>query len=491
MLISLYTSRVVLDALGVEDYGIYNVVGSVVVLFSFLNSALLQATQRFLNFELGKKDLNSAHNIFCMSMNAYIILAVIFTVIAETIGLWFVNSALVIPDSRLYAANWVYQLSILSFIVSLIKVPYNATIIAYEKMDFYAYLSILEVILRLVIVYLIVVCSFDRLIYYAILCTIISILIAYIYKFYCNKHFQITRYRLYWNKSTFKQLFSFSSWSLFGSVANMLASQGLIFLVNMFHGVAVNAALGIANQISSKVIQFFTNFQMAFNPQIVKKYAANETESLYNLVFSASKFSYFIMLIVSFPLILKMDVLLGLWLVDVPKYTLEFSQLILIFMMIEALSGPLWMFVQATGQIKNYQILMGIIIFLNFPLSYLVLKMGMPVYSIWLIRILVDILTVLVRCIYMSKKYSFPVMSFLSKVIWPITLVTTLIIPLPLLIDILPFPRWYGVLLTFSISILVSIILIYFLGMSTYEKDLINKTVKVKLLRYGRGRKNM
>ncbi len=481
MLVSLYTSRIVLDALGENDYGIYNVIGGVVVLFSFLNSALLQATQRFLNFELGKKDLSGAHDVFCMSMNSYIILSVVFFFAAETIGLWFVNTQLNIPSERMYAANWVYQLSVITFIVNLIRVPYNATIIAYEKMDFFAYLSIVEVVFKLLVVYLIIICAFDKLIFFALLYTIIPFLITYSYKLYCNRKFSITRYKYYWNKDTFKKLFSFSGWSLFGSIANVLASQGLVILVNIFHGVAANAAMGIANQVSSKVTQFFTNFQMAFNPQIVKKYAGGETESMYKLIFSASKVSYYIMLVVSLPLILEMDNILNLWLVSVPQYTKEFSQLILVFMLIEALSAPLWMFVQATGRIKTYQVLMGFLIFLNFPIVYIVLSLGYPVYSVWVVRIIVDIVTCTVRCFYIQQKFNFPLSRYVSKVILPILIVSALVLPIPFYIHCCDCSLWSRMMATAASSILISAITIYFVGLDSQEKELLLFGIKSKL----------
>ena len=482
MVVALYTSRVVLDTLGAEDYGIYNVIGGVVVLFSFLNSALLQATQRFLNYELGRNDDSAAHDIFCMSINTFVLLSLIFVVAAETIGLWIVNTYLNIPEGRLSASNWVYQLSIITFVVELIRVPYNSTIIAYERMDFFAYLSILEVILKLIVVYFIVICSFDKLIFFAILYTIIPLLIFFIYKIYCNKHFEITNYKCYWNVSTIKKLFSFSGWSLFGSVANMLATQGLVLLVNIFHGVVANAAMGIANQISAKVVQFFTNFQIAFNPQIVKMYAANETDNLYRLIYSASKFSYYIMFIVSLPIIIEMDVILGIWLVDVPQYTKEFSQLILVFMLIEALSAPLWMFVQATGQIKIYQIIIGVVIFFNFPLAYIALKCGLPVFSVWVIRIMVNIFTVVVRCLYIQKKFSFPLRTYFIKVVLPVIIVTFIVVPFPLAVNSFVKDQWWALTLTVSVSIIISSWIIYVIGMSKYERNLICNAVKSKFI---------
>ena len=385
MFTALFTSRIVLQVLGETDYGIYNIIGGVVVLFSFLNSALLQATQRFLNFNLGKKDEETTHKVFCMSLNSYFILSVIFLILGETIGLWFVDTQLNIPENRMHAAHWVYQFSLLTFVINLIRVPYNATIIAYERMDFYAYLSLGEVVLKLIVVYLLYITTFDKLVFYSFLYTLVPLFITLLYKLYCNRHFPISHYKRFWDKNMFNQLFSFSGWSLLGNLANLAASQGLNILINIFYGVTVNTALGIANQISSNVFHFISNFQVAFNPQIVKSYAANETERLNSLIFSSSKLSFFLLFIIAFPLILNMDFVLNLWLVDVPQYTAIFSRLILCFFLIEALSAPLWMFVQATGRIRNYQILMGILIFLNFPLAYLVLKYGFPVYYVWIV----------------------------------------------------------------------------------------------------------
>lgn len=479
--VSLYTSRVVLQALGETDYGIYNIIGGVVVLFSFLNGALLQATQRFLNYELGKNNQEALSRTFCMSMNSYLILSFIFLILSETIGLWLVNTQLNIPTNRMIAANWVYQFSIITFIVNLIRVPYNATIIAYERMSFFAYISLVEVILKLMVVYLLLIINGDRLLFFALFYALTPLLINYIYKRYCNRNFLITLYKRMWDGNTFRQLFSFSGWSLFGSIANLLASQGLNILVNIFCGVVVNAALGIANQVSSKVTLFMTNFQMAFNPQIVKKYSANETESLYQLIFRTSKFSYYLMLIISLPLILKMDLILSIWLVEVPRYTAIFSQLILVFMLIEALTAPLWMYVQATGKIKKYQILMGALIFLNFPLAYIVLKMKLPVYHIWTVRILVNLLVFFIRCVYMRKVFNFPVSRYWHSVLIPVLCVSFLIIPLLLYIDSFDMTLWLSLTITVLTSLLMSSIIIFYIGLTRVEREIIKTTIRSKI----------
>ena len=481
--VGLYTSRVVLHVLGASDYGIYNIIGGVVVLFSFINNALISATQRFLNFNLGKKDITAVHHVFCMSMNAYFILSLLFIVLAETIGLWFVNTQLNIPEDRHNAALWVYQFSVLTFIVNLLRIPYNATIIAYERMDFYAYVSLIEVILKLAVVYLLFVTSYDKLILYALLYTIIPIMMNIVYKIYCNKHFSVTKYQPLWNKEIFRSLFGFSGWSLFGSIANMSAQQGINILVNIFYGVTANAAVGIANQVTTNVYQFISNFQTAFQPQIVKTYAANETEAFHKLIFRSAKFSYFMMFLLALPIILTTHDILEIWLVKVPEYTAIFCQLILGFLIIECISAPLWMAVQATGKIKRYQILMAICIFMNFPLTYIVFKIGMPVYYAWIIRIFVNVITISARCIYMKKYLEFPILDFFKKVIKPILIVSAISIPIPYFISISTTSGIENIIIVTIISILISLFFIYTLGLNINEKKFINDILLRKILR--------
>lgn len=475
--VGLYTSRVVLDVLGVSDYGIYNIIGGVVVLFSFLNNALISATQRFLNFNIGKKEVEAVHRVFCMSMNAYFLLSILFLVLAETIGLWFVDTQLNIPSERHYAALWVYQFSILTFIINLLRIPYNASIIAYERMDFYAYISLIEVILKLGVVYLLYMTIYDKLIVYALLYTLVPFLMNIVYKVYCNHNFDTTIYKPIWDKTIFRSLFSFSGWSLFGSIANMSAQQGINILINIFYGVTANAAVGIANQVTTHVYQFITNFQIAFQPQIVKTYAADETEAFHKLIFRSARFSYYMMFILALPIVLTTQDILDIWLVDVPENTAIFCQLILGFLIIECLSAPLWMAVQATGQIKKYQILMAMCIFLNFPLTYIVFKIGMPVYFAWIIRIIVNVITVIARCLYMRKYLNFPINDFCKRVIRPVLGVTILSIPIPCLISTYITHGIEFIIIVTIISILTTIFFIYIVGLNPNEKKYIHQFI--------------
>ena len=481
MLTALFTSRIVLDVLGAADYGLNNVIGGVVVLFSFLNAALLSATQRYINFYLGKQDYKQTNIVFCMSMNTYLLLSILVVILGETIGMWFVNTQLNIPQDRVYAAQWVYQFTLLQFVINLLRVPYNASIIAYERMNFYAYISLIEVIIKLLVVYLLYITSYDKLIFYSFLYTIIPLSITVIYKWYCNRNFETTKYRVIWDKVAFKEMFCFSGWSLFGSLANLAAHQGLNILINIFYGVTVNAAAGIANQISTNVYQFISNFQTAFQPQIIKTYAAKELEHFNKLIFQTSKFSYFMVLVLVLPIFFTIDGILDIWLKAVPEYTAIFCRLILVYFSIEAITAPLWMSVQATGKIRNYQILMASLIFLNFPIAYIVLKLGLPVYSIWIVRILVNLVVMIARCIYMKKKLNFPLLPYIKAVIMPIVSVTLVALPIPILLYYTIHGFWQNMIIVGIITFTLTVVDVYFVGMNTHEKLIARNMILKKI----------
>ena len=472
MAVGLFTSRVVLDVLGASDYGIYNIIGGVVILFSFLNNALLSATQRFLNYFLGKQDYAKTNMVFCMSMNTYFLLSVLVIALGETIGLWFVNTQLNIPQERMGAAQWVYQFTLVQFIINLLRIPYNASIIAYERMNFYAYVSLVEVVLKLIVVYLLYITAIDKLIFYSFLYTVVPLLILFVYKRYSNRHFDTTRYRRIWDRQLFKDLFSFSGWSLFGSFANLAAQQGLNILLNIFHGVTVNAAVGIANQVTHQVYGFISNFQVAFQPQIVKTYAAGERERFNTLLFQTSKFSYYMILLIGIPLLFTLDSILSIWLVEVPPYTAIFCRLIFIFLAIDAINAPLWMSVQATGNIRNYQILMAVLIFLNFPAAYVLLKLGFPPHSVWYVRIVVNLITMVARIIYIARVIAFPALSYLSKVLTPILLVTLLALPVPIVLNLLIKGFWSNLVIVILVSLLVTALDVCFIGMNRHERQM-------------------
>lgn len=293
MTVSLYTSRVVLNTLGVVDFGIYNVVGGVVLMFSFLNSSMSSATQRFLSIELGKQDYLQLKKVFSMSVNIHAIIAIAIFILAETIGLWFLNARLVIPADRIVAANWVYQFSIFAFMLTIMNVPYNATIIAHERMKVYAYVSIIEVFLKLTIVVVLVFSGFDKLKLYSLLVFVVSIIVWIIYKVYCKRNFHETSYIYFWEKSLYKTLINYAGWNLFGNIAGVTFNQGINIMLNLFFGPTINAARSIAYQINSAVSGFVSNFQIAMNPQIVKSYALEDLKYMHQLIFQGAKYSFF------------------------------------------------------------------------------------------------------------------------------------------------------------------------------------------------------
>ncbi len=480
MAVTLYTSRVVLNVLGVEDFGIYNVVGGIVVMFSFLNGAMATSTQRFLSFSLGKNDQDQVARVFSMSMTTHISIALIVLLLAETLGLWIFYRYLNIPTERMGAAQWVYQLSVLTFCISIIRVPYNAGIIAYERMSFYAYISIVEVCLKLGMVILLQYFGSDKLILYALLMALTTGIVTFIYKLYCCKTFSVCRYHYFWDKHLYKELISFSGWSLFGSAANVGVQQGINILLNVFFGVVTNAALGIGNQVSSAVSQLVGNFQTAFNPALVKSYASGDYSYFVRLIFQTSRFSYFLLFIIALPLYLCMPFVLKVWLDIVPEYTVVFCRWMLVFVLIDAVSAPLWISVQAIGKIRSYQLLMSALIFLNIPLSWLLLRLGKDAEWVMQVRVGINLLTFICRIIYLQKRKVISSYLYLREVISPVVLVSVLSVPLPLWIGC-NYSGLKGFLLLSGVSVILSGVAIWFLGLRKSERDFLWTSFRNKL----------
>ena len=357
MLVSLYTSRVVLNALGVEDFGIYNVVGGVVAMFTMLSGSLSAAITRFITYELGTGNQENLKKIFSSAVTIQIGLAVVIILLAEAGGVWFLNVKMNIPEARMIAANWVFQFSILTFAINLISVPYNASIIAHERMSAFAYISILEAIGKLAIAYLITVSPIDRLIFYALLMCVVALLIRLVYGYYCKKHFAECTYHFLWNKNLLKRMFGFAGWNFIGASSAVLRDQGGNVVINLFCGPAVNAARGIAFQVNTAVHGFVTNFMTALNPQITKSYASGDREYMMTLIFQGARLSFYMLLVLSLPILVNTHYILALWLKIVPEHTVLFVQLILLFGLSESISNPLITAMLATGKIRNYQII--------------------------------------------------------------------------------------------------------------------------------------
>ncbi|MDD3040123.1 oligosaccharide flippase family protein [Bacteroides sp.] len=478
--VGLYTSRVILRVLGIEDYGIYNIVGGVIVLFSFLNSALTQATQRFLTYELGRNDRQRFRQVFSISILVYLGLSIIIIGIGETAGLWFLNTKLNIDGDKIVEANWVYQFSIIAFFFNMMYTPYNAAIIAYEKMSFYAYTSIIEVLLKLFIVYLLILIEYDKLTVYAILVSLVSFVILCIYVTYCTYRFKECRFTFYWNKNMFLKLVSFSGWSMFGSLSVMAANQGVNLLLNIFFGVVVNAAMGITNQISNAINQLVLNIQVAFNPQITKSYAKGDREYWETLVFRSAKSSYLLLLLISFPFLIETDMILHIWLENVPPYTVSFCRLAVISLLIDALSGPLWILIQANGRIKKYQLIVGSVILLNLVLSYMMFYLGYNPNTALIIRCVICGVLLIIRLVLFVDMLNFPSVEFCKQVMLRVMLVTLLAAPFPLIIS--QYINGVTGLVITSITAFISIILFsYLIGMNANEKFFLKKYIYSKI----------
>jgi O-antigen/teichoic acid export membrane protein len=431
--VSLYTSRVVLATLGIEDFGIYNVVGGVVAMFGFLNGTLASGTQRFLTFELGRKNFDKLKKTFSASLNIHILLSIAVLILAETVGLWFLNHKINIPTGRENAALWVYQFSVFAGILSIIQVPYNASIIAHERMNVYAYVSIIDAVLKLAVVYLLLVSGYDKLITYALLIFIVSVITMSIYWIYCKRQYPECRFGSVSDRTLYKSMLSFSGWNILGCAAAVGATQGINILLNLFFGPVVNAARGIAVQVSGAVTSFVTNFQTAVNPQIVKLYAVGKIEELHILLFQNAKFSFSLMWLLLLPVLLKLEIILQIWLVEVPEHAALFCRLILLQVLISCTQRPFVMAIHAIGKMKLANLTGGIVLLLVLPVSYLLLKNGKPVYSPLIVYIVAYIITSCIELCLLYKWIKLPVLHLIRATYMPIFLIFVCTLPVSLL----------------------------------------------------------
>lgn len=473
MVISLYTSRVVLQVLGVEDYGVYQVVGGLVAMFSVISSSLSSAISRFITFEIGRGDMERLKRIFSTSIIIQLCLCVIVALAVEIGGLWFMHTEMQIPAGRLDAAEWVLHCSVLTFCINLLSIPYNACIIAHEHMKAFAYVSVVEAMLKLGILFLIIYSPFDGLVTYAILLTLVAALIRLVYTVYCHKHFEETKTKLIFDKSIFKEMSGFSGWSFFNNTSFILNNQGVSMLMNVFFGVTVNAARGIAIQVESAVLQFVNNFTTALNPQITKSYANGDLDNMYKLVCRGAKFSFFSMLILSLPIILEANQILSIWLTKVPEHTVIFVQLSMIMGMCDCIGATGYTACMATGKLKRYSLTLTPLIVLEFPLSWLLFYYGASVESSYYLYILIKLLVLFVRMYLMQSMIGLNCLMYIKGVFLPITLTTLFSIILPMLIitfmdeNIL---RFFILLVVSTISVIVSVL---FLGMTRIERNII------------------
>lgn len=480
--VSLYTSRVVLATLGVEDFGIYGVVGGVVAMFGFLNSSMSGATSRFLTFELGRGDYEKLKKTFSSALTVHFIIAGIIFVLGETIGLWWLENKLVVSSDRMPAVRWVYQLSIIGSMIGITQVPYNAMIIAHERMSVYAYVEILNSSLKLGIVYLLVIGNFDKLILYTILILCVTIIITTIYKIYCTRNFPESHYKYIWKKEIIYPMLSFSGWDLYGNLSYVVKNQGINILLNLFFGVLVNAAYGIANQVQGTVSNFSNSFLTAVRPQIVKYYAAGEIKKMQNLVINISKFSFLLMFLFSLPLIIENHFILKLWLKKVPDYTVVFCQWALMSSLLIAMGTSLTIAIHATGKMRMFSFTSGTILLINPLISYFFLEIGFSPLIVFVINFSLSITYIINNIIMLHRLISvFSIFQFIYKVIALCFLSAIISLILPLYFYYTMQEGWSRFTLVVATSFLSVLLTGYFIVLNKKMRNEMLKLITNKL----------
>lgn len=480
MIVSLFTSRVVLNTLGVEDYGVYNVVGGVVAMFGFINAAMSSATSRYITFALGKGDEGELHKVFCTSVNIHIGIALTILLLAETIGLWYMNTKMVIPPGRESAAMWVYQLSVVATMMMIVSVPYNSCIIAHERMSAFAYMSILDVTLKLLVVYLLVVSPMDKLVFYSTLMLAVYFIDWFIYIRYCISKFGEARYRFIWDYKLTKEMTSFAGWSMFGNLSAVAFTTGLNLLLNLFFGPVVNAARAVAVQVQNAIQQFVGNFQMALNPQITKTYAQGEMTVMHQLMFRSARFSFFLLFFLSLPVLFETEYILTIWLKTVPDNTVIFTRIIICTSLIYTLANPLIVANQATGKVRKYQAVCGSILLTILPISYILLRNGFPAYSVFVVHFCVEAIAQIARMIMLRPLIGIGIMDYVSHIYSKVSIVVLTSLTSPILVYInMPsgFLRLVAVCCVCAVSV---VFFSYTFGLTQHEREFVRK----KLLSY-------
>lgn len=470
MAVSLYTSRVVLNTLGVEDYGIYNVVGGIVVLFSVISGSLSAAISRFITYELGKGESEKLNRIFSASVTIQLVLSLIIVILIESIGVWFLNEKMTIPPERMSAANWVLQFSIITFVINLVSVPYNAAIIAHEKMSAFAYISILEAGGRLGVAFLILVSPIDRLVFYAILMCVVAVVVRVAYGGYCKRHFQECHYHFHWDSEILKKMFGFAGWNFIGASSAVLRDQGGNIIVNLFSGPAVNAARGIAVQVNTAVSSFVSNFMTALNPQITKSYASGDREYMMTLIFQGARLSFYMLLLLSLPILVNTNYILFLWLKTVPEHTVFFVQLTLIFAMSESISNPLVTAMLATGDIRNYQIIVGGLQMMNLPVSYVLLRVGFIPETVMIVAICISQCCLAARLYMLRGMIGLSVRRYLKKVYLNVVAVSVISAILPIVISFQMSENFLSFIVSCLISAICTLTAIFYVGCNKEER---------------------
>lgn len=479
LVVSLYTTRVVLNALGVVDYGINNVVGGFVSMFAFLNTSMSNGIQRFYNFKLGSEGEGSFTKVYNMALLIQGLLAVIVVVLLETIGLWYLNHKMVIPIERMATAQWIYQFSVISLVLVIMQIPYSASIMAHERMDYYAYVSIIEVVLKLAFALWLPYVKQDKLFVYGCYSLGVGVLNFFLYFVYSKHHFKSLKLQKFFHKDLFKDMLSFSGWNIFGTFAYMLKNQGLNVLLNAFFGPIVNAARGVSGMIGTAIQGFQSNIVISFRPQVVQSYAEKNYSRVKSLMYSLSKISYILLYMLSLPVIIELPYILKLWLGDVvPDYTISFTILMLIIMIISSLNTPITQVIHATGKMKKYQLGTSIIICAILPISWLFLKAGGNPMTVYIVSLCMTCINQVVCNLLLKQVFQYELREYLKSVIVPCILVSFVSLVLPLLLHYVMAPSFIKLILVVLFGIVSTMVASYLLALNAYEKDLVIEFIK-------------
>ena len=483
MFVSLFTVRIVFSALGAYNYGVYNVVAGIVLLCGFLSGVMAAASQRYFSFDLGQNNLDKLSKTFSTTLLIYFILILIVFVLAQTIGLWWVNNKLIIEQERMFAANIIYQTAIISFLITLLSTPYKALITAHEDMKVYAYVGLLEVFLKFALAYILYIFMGDKLIIYGILMLAVSIIIFMTYYFYCAFKYTESKYHFYWDKKLFWEIVSYSSWNLFGNISTIIKNQGITIMFNMFYGPLLNAAQNIAIQIRGAINSFANNFSTALKPQITKTYAAKEYKEMFTLVNIGSKITYFLLLIIIVPIFYNLDYLISLWLKEVPQWTVVLSKLTLLEVLFESISYPMATANQATGKIALYQTVIGCCVLMNLPIDYILLKIGRPPYEVYIVGCIIMLMLSFIRFVFLKRIEGFALKPFFKNVIWPLFLTSIVLFCISYLVKLNINFSFIGACLDISVKFIISLFFIFLLGFTKAEKKKILNLIQQKLNR--------
>lgn len=483
MAVSFYTVRVVLDTLGVTDFGLYNLVASFVIIMVFLDSTLASGTQRFLTFEIGKNDLQKLKQTFSTAILIHIALAIFILIVGETVGLWFLYEKMNIPVDRFDAAFLVYQFAIFSTMITVMQVPYNALIIAHERMHIFAYISILEVVLKLLIVYLLVISFYDKLVTYAVLMFLVSVLIAYIYRTYVIKNYEESHFEFSFDKNIVKSMIHFSGWNIFGTLGSLLSVQGMNIILNIFFGPVAVAARAISMQVSGGLSQFVNGFQQAITPQITKLYASNQLEEMNKLLYQNSKYAFLLLWFLALPVLMQTEYILNLWLVEVPDNTIVFCQIIIVHALIMSLNRPYVMAIHATGHMKQTNVTAGVILILVLPISYILLDNGFSIITPLIIYMIATIFCFIIELYYLKKWINVSIISLFKNTLVPVSMIAIIsIIPVYLMTGLYENSFIKFLLITFF-SMSIVFVLIYTIALSKEEKIKLKIMIKNKIKR--------